>query len=198
LKENMKKYLFTILVLLTMLFTSVGVAFAAPVGSGYPALLGVEYVPRSGPVFTFGVNGKLSKANLKGYVHVDGSADFGLHCTQVDEATVRCTTSKKVQDVNVVVHLGEFVFWAYVPPAYVVQYCYNIYDWTLDESNDWMSFGTHCQNTPAEYGDNINWYNPGWEGYYDYEFLPGTPECIYTINEDAYYYPYCPEDDFPF
>ncbi len=100
---------------------------------------------------------------------------------------------KKVQDVNVVLYLGENVYWTYVPPAH--QYCYNVYDWTLAEDIEWMSFGTHCQNTPADYGDWIYWYNPGWEDYYDYIFLPGTPDCLFTINEDAFYYPYCPEEE---
>jgi len=201
----MKNYTIIIIMILAISIASVGNVFAAPATVDYPVLLSVEYVPRKGPVFTFRVSGDLSKADLNGFVHVEDGADFELYCMQVDEETVKCTAPKVVQDVNVVVYLGEYIFWAYVPPARFstpsssssMEYCYNVYDWMLDYSGDWMSFGTYCQDNLAEYGDWIYWYNPGWDDYYDYEFLPGTPECLFIIVEDAYYYPICPENEFP-
>jgi hypothetical protein len=96
----MKRHLFTILVLLSMLVMPIGVA-AAPMAAGTATLVSVEYVPGKGPVFTFTVSGKFSRSNLKGTLYVEGGADYGLHCTQVDEVTIKCNTSQKVSGVNV-------------------------------------------------------------------------------------------------
>jgi len=184
----MKKYLITILVLLSMLVIQVGTVAAAPAASGVVTLISVEYVPKKGPVFTFSVSGNFSKSDLKGSLHVEGGADYDLHCTQVDESTVKCNASQKVAGINVSVTWGGSTFWAYVPEAPPpAQYCYNVYDYDLDYV--WQSYGTHCQDTPAQYGDQIPWYNPDWDDSYDAIFLPEGPSCS-GIVEDAYYYPY--------
>ena len=184
-KENMKRHLFTILVLLSMLVMPVGVA-AAPMASGTATLVGVQYVPGKGPVFIFSVSGKFSKAELKGSLHVEGGADYNLHCTQVEESMVKCNTSSKVADVNAAFSWGGSTFWAYVPAAPV--FCYDVYDYNL--SLTWQSYGTHCQDDRAQYGDEIPWYNPDWYDDYDAVFLPEGPSCS-GIYEDAYYYPFC-------
>jgi hypothetical protein len=80
----MKKHLFTILAVLSMLAIQVGTAAAA---SASITLVSVEHGYK-GPVFTFSVDGKFSKAELKGTLHVENGADYGLHCKQVDETTV--------------------------------------------------------------------------------------------------------------
>ena len=100
----MKKYLLTIVIVLSMLVMIVGTAAAAPQAAGTASLVSVEYVPGKGPVFTFSVEGKFSKAELKGSVQAP-AGDFGLHCSQSGD-TVRCTTSKKVAGQNVVVSWG--------------------------------------------------------------------------------------------
>lgn len=182
----MKKYLITILVLLSMLVIQVGTVAAAPQAAGTATLVSVQYVPGKGPVFTFSVNGKFSKADLKGSLHVEGGADYDLHCTQVDESTVKCSASAKVSGVNVSFSWGGSTFWAFVPEA--PTFCYTVYDYDL--SLVWQSYGTHCQETPAEYGDEIPWYNPDYDDYYDAIFLPEGPVCS-GIFEDAYYYPFC-------
>lgn len=183
----MKKYLITILVLLSMLIIQVGaVAAAAPMAPGTITLVSVGHGFK-GPIFTFSVSGDFSKKELKGTVYVQGGADYGLHCGQVDDTKVTCTTSDKVSDVNVTVTFGGSTFWTYVPgaPTEPTQYCYNVYDYGLDYV--WQSYGTHCQDDPAQYGDEIPWYNPVWDDYYDAIFLPEGPFCS-GIVEDAYYY----------
>ena len=185
----MKKYLVAILVVLTMLVAQVGIVAAAPMADGIVTFAGVQYVAGKGPVFTFKVSGKFSKAQLKGSLHVENGADFTLHCTQVDAKTVTCNVSQKVSGVNAVVTWGGATFWVYVPEAPTVQseYCYNVYDYDLDYV--WQSYGTHCQGVPAQFGDMIPWYNPDWDDYYDAIFYWEGPICS-GIVEDAYYYPY--------
>ena len=184
----MKKYLITILVLLSMIIIQVGTVAAAPMASGSVSLVNVSHGFK-GPIFTFTVSGDFSRKELKGIVHVQGGADYGLHCAQQDDTTVTCTTSDKVSSVNVSVTFGGSTFWVFVPGAPVEQteFCYNVYDYDLDHI--WQSYGTHCQENPAEYGDEIPWYNPDWDDSYDAIFLPEGPICS-GIVEDAYYFPY--------
>jgi len=184
----MKKHLLTGLVVLVMLFTSVGAVSAAPKASGSLSLVSVEYVPSVGPVFKFSVEGKLSKSQLRGSLHVNGGADYKLSCSQPDKQTVRCTASKQIEGVDVVVSLGGSTFWASVPSNR--GYCYGIYDWT-ENMDGWTQWGTHCQDDKAEYIDFIAWDNPYW-GSSPYIFLPASPECPFKQTGDAYYYPSCP------
>jgi hypothetical protein len=188
----MKKHLFTILAVLSMLAIQVGTAAAV---SATITLVSVEH-GYQGPVFTFSVDGRFSKAELKGTLHVENGADYGLHCKQVDETTVKCTTSDKVSGVNVVVTWGGSTFWTSVPEA-PPAYCYEVYDWNLPEPFvQWVNYGAYCQNSPANYGDIIWWYNPGWEATYPYMFLPESPDAewcaSYPHPGDAYYFPFCP------
>jgi hypothetical protein len=188
-EESIMKQRFSIvLVVLSLLVALVGIA-AAPMASGTVKLVGVQYVPQKGPVFTFEVSGKFGRSALKGTVHVQGGGNFPLYCTQVDDTTVKCHTSQKVGAVNVSVTFGGSTFWTYVPGA--PEFCYNIYDYDLDFV--WRSYGIHCQNVPAEYDDTIPFYNPDWDLEYDVWFLPEGPTCS-GINEEAYYYPWC---DYP-
>ena len=186
----MKKLLFTMLFLLAMLVSLVGTVAAAPLSSGNITLLSVEYVPGKGPVFTFSVSGHFSRSDLKGFVHVDGGADFDLSCTQVDESTVKCTTSKKVGGTNAAITWGGSTFWTSVPNA--PEYCYSVYDWDLGSPpSEWVNYGTYCQETQAQYGDFIIWDNPSW-GSWPYEFLPESPDsCSFYHPGDAYYFPAC-------
>ena len=198
----MKKVLYTTLFLLAMLISLVGIVAAAPLSSKTAVLVSVEYIPDKGPVFTFRVSGKFSRAELRGSLHVQGGRNYGLHCTQVDEDTVTCNTSKKVEGVNVSLNWGGFAFWSYVPGApNATEYCYSVYDWNADGPPyvEWVNFGTYCQDSPADYGDVISWYNPGWEETYDYEFMPESPNrdwCSFYHPGDAYYFQECPGEEF--
>ena len=181
----MKKKLFIVLLVLSMLMAFAGTAYAAPLAEGTATLVSAEY-GQSGSVFIFSVTGKFSKAELTGTLQVDGGDDYPLYCSQLDEFTVRCLSSEKVGGQNVVLAWGGFVFWASVPAAPPPpEYCYNVYDFDLNLN--WKSYGTHCQDTPAQYGDTIPWYNPDWDDYYDAIFAPFGPICS-GIFEDAYYY----------
>lgn len=200
----MQRLLYTALFLFAMLISLVGTAGAAPLASRSATLVNVMYTEK-GPVFTFDVSDKFSRSELNGSLEVQGGGKYGLYCTQVDEDTVACNTSKEVSGVNVSLSWGGFIFWTYVPeapssshspsgptspsgPPSSSQYCYTVYDFGLE--NTWQSYGTTCQNSPAEYGDEIPWYSPDWDEEYDAVFAPMGPICS-EIYEDAYYYPAC-------
>lgn len=184
----MKKYLITILVVLSMSLMLAGTTAAAPLAARTVTLVGVEYVPGKGPVFTFSVSGKFSKANLKGSLHVEGGANYDLHCSQVDESTVKCSASAKISGVNVSFTWGGSTFWAFVPEAPV--FCYGIYDWNFPDVTAWQQYGTHCQENRASYDDIIFWDNPDW-GDSPYVFLPESPVCPFYQPGDGYYFPAC-------
>ena len=176
------------LVVLSMSLMLVGTAAAAPQGAGTATLVSVQYVPGKGPVFTFSMSGKFSKANLKGLLHVEVGADYDLYCTQVDKSTVKCSASAQISGVNVSFSWGGATFWAHVPEAPV--FCYGIYEWTATR-DAWMLYGSNCQETRAAYGDSFEWDNPQW-GPSTYEFLPESPTCPFYQPGDAYYYADCP------
>jgi len=195
----MKKNLLVVFVVLSMLMMFAGTAAAAPSSDGTATLVSAENGP-SGAVFIFSVTGEFSKSQLNGTAQVEGGDGYGLHCSQVDDSTVRCLTSEKVGGKNVKLSWGGLVFWTDVPeaPSAPTQYCYDVYDWNADGPPyvEWVNFGTYCQDSPANYGDFITWYNPGWDDTYDYEFLPESPDaewCSFYQPGDAYYYPSCPE-----
>lgn len=190
----MKKSLFTIFVVLAMLAMFVGTVSAAPLAAGTATLVSVVYVAGKGPVFTFEVSGEFSNAELNGALQVVGGASYNLYCTQIDKTTVKCTVSKKAAGKDVTLTWGGFKFSAFVPIA--PEFCYNVYDWSLDGSNTWVNYGSNCQERPANYGDVIEWYNQDWGETFPYEFLPESPDaltCLFPpVYEDAYYYPSCP------
>jgi len=203
----MKPHLSQLILVLSLLVALVGVA-AAPMASGTARLIGVEYIPNKGPVFTFEVSGKFPRSALKGVVNVQGGGTYPLHCVQVEDTIVKCSTSQKVSAVNVTLTWGGFVFWTSVPgvpmpeePEWpeeldagtngaVGQYCYDIYDYDLDYV--WKSYGSRCQAAPAQYNDIITYYNADWEGKYPAIFMPQGPSCSGVVK-DAYYGPACPE-----
>ena len=189
----MTKYISALLLVLLLLVMPAPAA-AAPVASDRTArLISAVYVPNKGPVFTFRVNGKFSKAQLKGRLHVVRGANHNLHCTQVDKTTVKCRVSQKVSGVDVVLSWGGFTFWTYAPEAPPdPKYCYRIYDWEDNPPTVWVVYGTQCQNDPAEYGDVLHWNNPKW-GPSSYEFMPHSPSSSYCndVSGNAYYYPVC-------
>ncbi len=188
----MKKMRFVwILFSLVIFLTSLA---AAPLAGSAISLVDVRNDAGGGVIFIFNVSGEFSKSELKGFVEVQGAdANYDLHCTQKDATTVHCTTSRKTGGQNVVVTFGGATFWAYVPEA-GPQYCYNVWDWPLfafGNEGEVLGAGssyeiqtTHCQNSPAHYGDVVNIYNPVYDYYYDYEFLPG---CV-GIIDSAYWY----------
>jgi hypothetical protein len=193
---NMKKYLFTILAVMAMLAMQVGTAAAA---FGHIVLVRVRHTYK-GPVFVFSVDGQFSKEELKGLVQVYGGGEYKLYCNQVNETIVKCTTSRKVSAVNVVVSWAGSTFWAFVPKAPASkappQYCYGVWDWSPGLTT-WANYGTYCQDSPANYGDPITLDNPVWGPAQPYEFMPGSPiggiSCPLLPYQpgDGYYYSGC-------
>lgn len=191
----MKKQLIVIVIVFAMLAAFTGTAVAAPLASGSATLVSVVFVTGKGPVYTFEVSGKYSKADLDGVLQVDGGASFDLHCTQVDSSTVKCTSSKKAAGQNVTLSWGGAVFSASVPVA-PAESCYSIWDWEFAfPPTTWVNFGTHCQPRPARDGDSIDWYNQAWGDTYTYVFMEGSPACnflaLQSQDESAFYFPAC-------
>lgn len=182
-------------VLLSMLAMLTSIAAAPMAGGRSIYLYEVRNDPHGGVIFVFSVNGRFSRSELKGTVEVQGEdANYSMNCSQVDEGTVQCTTSRKTGGKNVVLFFGGSIFWTFVPRTAVIptQYCYNVYDVpNPPQDGTLVAFTTFCQDAPANYGDIINIYNPDWELFYDYEFLPGSPFCYDVIVENAYYWNAC-------
>ena len=181
----MKTKILAASIVVSMLMMFAGTAAAAPLSDGTATLVSAEH-GLSGAVFIFSVTGDFSRSELNGTAHVEGGENYPLSCSQLEEFTVRCLTSEKTGGQNVVLSWGGFVFWTYVPEAPTpAQYCYNVYDFDLDFI--WQSYGVYCQDAPAQYGDEIPWYNPDWDDTFDAMFLPEGPICS-GIVEDAYYF----------
>jgi len=185
----MKKMRFVwILFSLVIFLTSLA---AAPLAGSAISLVDVRNDAGGGVIFIFNVSGEFSRSELKGFVEVQGAdANYDLHCTQKDATTVHCTTSRKAGGQNVVVTLGGAKFWTYVPEVAALQsqYCNNVYGWAPPEGDgfSWVlvTLASHCQSTPANYGDILlNVYSPYWDSFDDYEFLPS---CDYQ-TADGYY-----------
>ncbi len=197
----MKKVLFTVLVLLSLLVLVTGTVSAAPPADGVITLVEVRNDRYGDVIFVFNVSGEFSNSRLNGSVNVQGvDANYGLHCSEVSDGVIHCTTSKKTGGRNVVVNLAGFVFWTFVPqvsgpaPSGPTQYCYNVYDVPFSEEFPGYpmpldAFTTHCQDAPADYGDTLlNFYNPDWDGSFNYQFMPESLVCFQDIIEDAYYW----------
>lgn len=211
----MKKAFFTVLILLSLLATGIGNVHAL---DGLITLVETRNDAGGGVIFVFEYSGEFPKSYFKGSVAV-GDEKYPIHCNVVEAGLVQCTSSRATAGRNVVVFLGEFVFWTFVPESAPSvqkapsQYCYNVYDYypsgdgegepeevvegaaVFSTGQEWVAFDVHCQDTPANFGDVENIYNPDYDGSYDYEFLPESPDfCADNIIiEDAYYYNDCSE-----
>lgn len=195
----MKKALYITLVLIALLISLVGTAAAAPSKSKNATLVDVGYSSYKGPVFTFDVTGKFKKAELNGKLQVQGGGQYGLYCTQVDEDTVTCNTSKEVAGVNVTLLWGGFIFWTYVPNAPGPStFCYSVWDWWDFTGNQWTDFGPYCQGDPASAYDAISYTVPdpngsfeSWAEFHD-ENVSGECPSPVPYQGPAYYFPQCP------
>jgi hypothetical protein len=177
------KFVWVLLSLLAML-TSIA---AAPMAASAIALIEVRNDRGGGIMFVFRVDGHFSRSELKGIVNVEGEdAMYTLYCAQKDETTVNCSVSRKTAGKHVVVTFGGATFNAFVPETRAPQYCYNVYELLPIGTRahyEWQAFTTHCQNAPANYGDQINLLSPYDSLYHDHTFMN---QCD-SIIEDAYY-----------
>jgi hypothetical protein len=162
---------------------------AAPMAAGNATLTNVVFVDGKGVVFTFHVDHKFSRSELRGNVWVDGGGNYGLDCLQVDSSTVKCNAPQAVGDSNVVVTWGGFSFWTRtpkLPPP--TTYCYSVWDWDDYTDWDWIDFGPHCQDEPAQTGDQIEYTVPGQDGSFTAWYSNGRfTECSIENNGPAYY-----------
>ena len=181
----MKKLLVVIMLVLSMLTAFVGTAGAAPKEAGFAQLTSAIYTA-GGVHFTFKVSGDVS---LKGSVSVQGGGNHSLYCVQGDEPdVVKCSAPKVVADHNLVVTFGGSQFWTFVPSH---NWCYPL--WDYDTYDVWKNYGPVCQDSPAHYGDVIEFYNPDWGYSYDYVFWYKEDwGCGTGIVGNAYYWDDCP------
>ncbi|MBL8050776.1 MAG: hypothetical protein JNM46_06095 [Anaerolineales bacterium] len=159
-------------------------------------LVEVRNDSRGGIIFVFQVNEKIPKSDLNnGFVQVQGGDSYGLHCNQIDESRVQCSTSKKTSGKNVVIGFAGATFWAYVPEIKPTNDCYKIYDWDSNTPSGWALYGVHCQPFAPEDGDEINWNNPYlYPPYiYWYSSAPQPSWCSWGGLGPGYYYYYCPD-----
>lgn len=193
------KILLSFVSLCLMLSFSVVTVYASP-QKNVVSLIEVRNDNGGGIIFVFQVNGKISKANLNnGFVQVEGGNAYGLHCNQIDDTRVQCSTSKKASGKNVVVEFAGSKFWTYVPeqkPVEVFYRCYSVYDWDNNlYPTGWVRYGSHCQNFPPEDGDEITWLNPYLYPPYIYWYSSASQPSwcpAWSGFGPGYYYFYCP------
>jgi hypothetical protein len=153
----------------------------------------------AGPTFIFQVSGEFTKEELNtGFVNVSGGELYTLHCGQKHGDRITCHTTKKVGGHNVVIGFGNARFWTYVPNPYM---CYQIWDWLIPPSmSAWTNFGEHCQDSHANTGDTIQYYNQYSNAYESVMFFEIYTPLVGTCavlgypptNGAGYYYPSCP------
>ncbi len=183
----MKKLLFASLTVFSMLAMTTGAAFAAAPASG--SAISVIEVRRDAIIFS--VSGDFSQSELhSGSIQIQGGDQFTLHCGQPSDGIVNCSIPLQALGKNVVINFGGSTFFELVPAAL----CYNVYDYTYGNTSVWQTIGENCQNSPAQVGDTIEFYNGfGWNEYYDYDFMdPSTLPCVdfgagYYYNSCGYY-----------
>ena len=193
----MKKFLFTLFTLLVLLTIGTSAVFAAPLkGNGYLILFEVRNDSGGGVIFLFEVVGEFTKKELRNGFVYEGDNKYTMHCN-LDGDILACTTSRATAGDYVNIYLNGFSFYARVPEtgpaesAVPTEYCYGVYDAFWDDGYAWEQFATHCQDAPANLGDDINVYNPEYQDSYDYFFMNGSPACFDPIFIQAYY-PTCP------
>ena len=197
----MKKALFTLITLLSLLVLTTGTVLAAPLADGYLTLREVRNDVNGDVIFVFDIVGEFSKSDFKnGFVFfADEKFPMGCH---LEGSVLQCTTSRATAGQYVTVNIGGFIFWAFVPErgsaeaSESSEYCYGVYDVYYDESSEthsWQQFATHCQDVPANYGDLLEDYvNPDLGFPSDYEFLPNSPQCYANPVVGDVYYGVCP------
>lgn len=181
----MKKALFTIVTVFSLLVLTTSTVFAAPLADGYLELREVRNDPNGGVIFVFDVVGEFSKSDFKGSFLTFGDNRFPVDCN-LDGSVLQCTTSRATGGQNVTLNIGGFIFWTRVPEKGIgessasSEYCYPVYD--LDQNNEWEQFDTHCQDVPANYGDTLIYFSEVL-----FELMNGSPFCTSSQSGDGYF-----------
>jgi hypothetical protein len=184
----MKKSLFTFITVLSLLILTTGTVFAAPLADGYLLLREVRNDAGGGVIFIFDVVGEFSKSDFKGSFLTFGDSKVPLDC-KVESSTLYCTTSRVTAGQYVTLNIGGFIFWARVPDrsgegsTSSDGYCYPVLDLVEEgEGEAWEQFDTHCQDTPANYGDTLIYFSEVF-----FELMPSSPFCTPSQSGDAFY-----------
>lgn len=184
----MKKALFTLLVVFSLLALTAGAAFAAPLSDGYLVLREVRNDAGGGVIFIFDVVGEFSNSDFKGsFLTFGGDSKVPLDC-KLEGSTLSCTTSRAPAGQNVTLNVGGFVFWTNVPDrggeeTTDTEYCYPVLDLVEEgEGEAWEQFDTHCQDIPANYGDTLIYFSEVF-----FELMPSSPFCTPSQSGDAFY-----------
>lgn len=185
------KLFLSVFILAAFLFASVSPALAA--GERSITFLGAGFVYGKGVVFTFEVKGDFD--SFGGTARIGGQ-DFRLICVFRDDGVLSCTMSQggyKFIGQTAQINLNGYAFSGVIRPG---NFCYNVFDWNKpeysgDEESYWMWLGIHCQSTPAEYGDMIEYTSEAWGTDWPYTYVPGDLVFDFTGETwgDGYYYP---------
>ena len=178
----MKKYLVTILIVLSMLAMFAGTASAA----ANIEFLGGTWTGH-GVNFKFNVSEKLPGVWITATVSWDGGS-AKMTCNQEGDI-VTCAGPKSAADKNITVTFQGISYSTYVNSH---SYCYNVWDWWDFTNNEWTNFGPYCQESPANEGDIITYTVPDPAGSFESwaEFYTEVPDC--APPAPGYYYPSCP------
>jgi hypothetical protein len=184
----MKKSLFTLIAVLSLLVLTTGTVFAAPLADGYLELREVRNDAKGGVIFVFDVVGEFSKADFKGSFLTFGDNRFPVDCN-LQGSVLQCTTTRVTAGQYVTLNIGGFVFWTRVPErsgegsTSSGEYCYPVLDLVGEgEGEAWEQFDTHCQDTPASYGDTLIYFSEVF-----FELMPDSPFCTPSESGDAFY-----------
>lgn len=186
----MKKALFTLVTLISLLVFTTGAVFAAPLADGYLELREVRNDAKGGVIFVFDVVGEFSKADFKGSFLTFGDNRFPVDCN-LGGSVLQCTTTRVTAGQYVTLNIGGFIFWTRVPErggeGSTTEYCYPVLDLVGEgEDEAWEQFDTHCQDTPANYGDTLIYFSEVF-----FELMPSSPVCTPSQTGDAFYRIFC-------
>lgn len=177
------KFLTSVFILAAFLFASAGPAFAA--GERSISLLSAGVVPSKGVVFNFKVNGDFDSFN--GFATIAGQK-FRLICNVKDNGDLSCTMNQggsRYAGQTAQISLNGYAFTAVISGTY----CYPVYDY--DTSAVWGQLGTHCQDSSAETGDMMVFYNYQYNTWFPYMYM--DPSQLLCVDFGAgFYYPWCP------
>lgn len=191
----MKKIASTLLVLMIMLSLAVSPALAL---NGLITLVETRNDRGGGVIFVLEFSGDFPDNYFTGYV-TEGDNIYPINCNVVSENVVQCTVSRATAGKNVVLHVGEFIFWTFVPeasgtpsgaPSGPTEYCYDIYNAQTDENEQdffWVSVGVNCQDEPASDGDTIEFDT--W--FYEFWTIISDGYCGVTGNSEQGYFEIC-------
>jgi hypothetical protein len=190
----MKKIVYVLMTLFSLLVIITGTVFAAPLKDGQLNLREVRNDSSGGVIFIFDVAGEFNKQELKKGTVFFGDEKYDLNC-KLEDNVLTCTTSRKTAGQYVNVNIDGFVFYARVPETPNTQkstqpYCYPVLD--LNEGpngNVWNEIDEHCQNASASNGEIIIHHSSFAGGNSNFIFSDEINNglCAPVSSVDAYY-----------